>query len=134
MTTQNLLTIAAETVLFGSIALYTALFLNGLMARSRRVSPGQLSLFDVQPEQPEPQPETPAPVPTLNHQILPFKRRSKQPQAVGLSGFNIRQLKAIASRVKLPRYNVEPKARLAARLLTEVERDRLVSVMTDIAA
>ncbi len=116
MTAQNLLTIAAETVLFGSIALYASLFLGGLMKRHPRVSPGQLSLFDVQPEQPEPQPEPPEPVPTLNHQILPFKRRSKQPQAVDLSGFSIRQLKAIASRVKLPWYNVEPKVHVGRSL------------------
>jgi hypothetical protein len=126
MTAQDLLSIAAESILLGAIALYASLFLDGLMKHHRRISPGQLSLFDVQPE---PQPETPAPVPTLNHQILPFKRRSKQPQAVDLSGFNIRQLKAIASAVKLPRYNTCTKAELQARLLAEVERERLVAAL-----
>ncbi|MBD1853973.1 hypothetical protein H6F87_29085 [Cyanobacteria bacterium FACHB-502] len=141
MTAQGFLTLIAELLILGSIALYGSLFLNGLMKRHRTV-PGQLSIdFSAieQPEPPEPQsePEPIAPAPVLDHRILPFKRRTlktEQPQSIDLSCFSIRQLKAIASRVKLPRYNANTKAELQARLLAEVERDLLVSSMTDIAA
>lgn len=136
MTAQELLTITAESLVIGSIALYSYLFAVGLMARHRHVSPGQLSIFDVQPE-PE-QPEPPAPEqPRYEVVILPFvrpSRKTEQPQEIDLSGFSIRQLKAIASAVKLPRYNVEPKANLQARLLAEVPHDRLMQAMQAIAA
>ncbi|WP_088895011.1 hypothetical protein [Leptolyngbya ohadii] len=143
MSAQNLLTYLAETVLISSIALYTALFLDGLMKRNRPV-PGQLEIdfSAAQPQEPEPiapvPPAPPAPEqPRLEIVILPFRRPSRKPehpQAIDLEGLTIRQLKAIASRLRMPRYNVCTKAQLQARLLEEVPADRLAAALAEVAA
>lgn len=140
MSAQTLLTYLAESILFGSIALYTALFLEGLLARHRSVL-GQLEI-DFSAAQPEPEPEPIAPVPPapkFEIVILPFRRPTRQqepeqPQAIALSGYSIRQLKAIASRAKLPKYNTCTKAELQARLLAEVPADRLSAALAEVAA
>jgi hypothetical protein len=142
MSAQDLLTYLAESVLLGSIALYTALFWDGFMAR-HRPAPGQLEI-DFSTIQPEPAPIAPTP-PTLpapeqpryEFVLLPFKRPvrlSEQPQAIDLSGYSIRQLKAIASQLKMPRYNVCTKAQLQSRLLAEVPADRLSAALAELAA
>lgn len=126
MSFQSFLTITVELLVLGSIALYGSLFLDGLMKRHRPI-PGQLEI-DFSAIQPQ-EPELTAPVFTLEHRILPFKRRTQQLQEIDLSGMTIRQLKAVASCTKLPRYNTCTKAELQARLLAEVERDRLLAAL-----
>lgn len=130
MTTQDLLTLAAEFVLIGSIALYTALFLDGFMKRSRP-APGQLEIDFSAAVEPEPiAPVPPAPTqPRLESVVLPFRRPAPKQEPIDLAGKTIRELKAIASAVKLPKYNVESKAKLADRLLNEVPHDRLLEAI-----
>lgn len=131
---QQFLTQTIEVLFVGSIAFFTTEFIRFSMAR-HKVCPGQLSLFDdvlltdseveqlqqpiesVEPEQPK----------FWESAIVPFRRPA--PKLPDLSGMSIRQLKAIASRARLPKYNNCTKAQLTARLMAEVERDRLVAAL-----
>ena len=136
---QDFLTQTIEVLFVGSIAFFATEFIRFSMAR-HKVSPGQLSLFDdvlltdseveelqqptapVEPEQPK----------FWESAIVPFRRPSSK--LPNLSGMSIRQLKAIASRAKLPCYNVDPKDRLIHRLTTELERDRLAAALVAVMA
>ena len=130
MNTQGYLTLIIEILAIGAVGLYGAMFIDGAMKRNHSV-PGQLEIdfSAVQPEQP-PVVEPIALFPASN--IMPFIR--PQPRLPNLEQFNIRQLKAIASAVKLPRYNKNTKTELAARLVAEVDRDRLMPAIGQIAA
>lgn len=67
------------------------------------------------------------------HNVVPFVRR-KPAVVPNLDGFSIRQLKAIASAVRLPRYNSNTKAVLASRLVAEVPTDSLMQAIASITA
>lgn len=127
---QSILTLTIEAIVSVSAFYFTVglvLSLGSKFMTRHHIAPGQLSLFDdvllsdaeLEQLQPEPQPAAPK----FTHAIVPFHRPIK------LETMSIRQLKAIASKVKLPRYNVEPKQRLADRLMAEVERSVLVAAL-----
>ncbi len=127
MTTQSFLTLLAELVAIGGAVVFTSLFAHGAVERMKATPKPETAEQQLQQDIQQLQERR-----ERLRDVIPFKR--PVPKPVDLSSFTIRELKSIASRVNLPRYNACKKAELQARLLAEVERDRLMQAIEGIAA
>jgi hypothetical protein len=121
---QAFLTFAIEFVAVSGFALFSILFVSGYDSRKSTTSPAleivpeiDLDMEPIVARLEEIAAEcfaaraVEAATPIATATVVPFSRK-----APDLSGLSIRQLKAIASRTKLPKYNKDSKAVLQERL------------------
>lgn len=112
---QDLLTAAIQFTALSGFALFSIAFISGYSRWKSAPTPVQPALAaedEAVCAQLSEVWQTATPLePIATDAVVPFRRK-----APDLSGLSIRQLKAIASRTKLPKYNQDSKAVLQERL------------------
>jgi hypothetical protein len=106
---QDLLTAAIQFTALSGFAYFSIAFISGYSRWKAAPAPVQPAMAAEDEAVCAVEPEPGKPI--ASDKVVPFTRK-----APDLSGLSIRQLKAIASRTKLPKYNKDSKAVLQERL------------------